>query len=712
MGLLNVFYRRAEKAGLVRSDNNRGSFPTMGIRVGVDIGGTFIDFCLWDESKQELHSLKVLTTPQTPGAELLRGLDLLQQRHGVSPADITSFVHGTTVGINTVIQRKGARLALLTTENFEDVVELARLRMPEAYSLFSRRGAPLVPRDRIFGIRERMLADGTVEQAVDEASVVSAIERAQAKGVDGIVIALLNAYRNPMHEAEVSAIAARVAPGLFVFRSTEVWPVIREYERTTTALINGYIHPKIKDYLDRLIEGLRSRGVTAEPLITKSNGGIMRAELGKRACVSMVLSGTASGVMGAAWVANEAGYADVITLDIGGTSADVALIIDGEPQFGLGEKIGDLPLYIPSVAVSSIGDGGGSIAWVDGFGVLKVGPESAGSSPGPACYGRGGTLPTITDAFVVCGFLGQHDLAYGAFRPDVALARAAIGALASRVDLGLEQTAEAIIRVAIAGMFVEVSKLVARYGVDTRDFALLPFGGAGPMLGCFLARELGMRRILIPARPGVVSALGGLVANVKNDFIRTLFIMASAGDAARLTGAVKELQAAGTAWLRDEQQFAGEASQAWCADMRYRGQSFELEVPLPGNVVEAADMAAIAEAFHRVHEDVYDFCDRQSPVQIMNLRLVVSGASPKPCLHPLPHAESEVPTPEQTLRVFFDGAWHDVPFYRRAMLEAGHRFESPCVIVQDDSTACVPPGFDATVDSGGNIVLAWAEQRS
>ena len=285
--------------------------------------------------------------------------------------------------------------------------------------------------------------------------------------------------------------------------------------------------------------------MTAEPLITKSNGGIMRAELGKRACVSMVLSGTASGVMGAAWVAREAGHPNVITLDIGGTSADVALIIDGQPQFGLGEKIGDLPLYIPSVAVSSIGDGGGSIAWVDGFGVLKVGPESAGSAPGPACYGRGGTLPTITDAFAVCGFLGQHDLAYGAFRPDVALARAAIGTLASRINLGLEQTAEAIIRIAISGMFVEVNKLVARYGVDTRDFALLPFGGAGPMLGCFLARELGMQRVLIPSRPGVVSALGGLVADVKNDFIRTLFIMAADADAARLRGAAKTLQADG-----------------------------------------------------------------------------------------------------------------------------------------------------------------------
>ncbi|MDP3416844.1 hydantoinase/oxoprolinase family protein [Falsiroseomonas sp.] len=484
----------------------------MGHRVGVDIGGTFIDFCLWDETTEVLHSLKVLTTPDTPGAELLRGLDLLEERHGVRPQDITGFVHGTTVGINTVIQRKGARLALITTERFEDVIELARLRMPEAYSLFSRRGAPLVPRDRIFGIRERILADGSVEAPLDVASLEAAVAKARAKGVEGIIVSLLNAYRNPAHEEQAVALVRELAPELFVFRSSEVWPVIREYERTTTALINGYVHPRIRDYLDRLIEGLRGRGVTAQPLVTKSNGGIMAAELGKTACVGMVLSGTASGVMGAAWVAREAGEPNVITLDIGGTSADVALIIEGQPQFGLGEKIGDLPLYIPSVAVSSIGDGGGSIAWVDGFGVLKVGPESAGSTPGPACYGRGGTRPTITDAFAACGFLGQHDLAYGAFRPDVTLARQAIATLAEPMGLGVEQTAEAIIRIALSGMFAEVNKMVARYGIDPRDFALLTFGGAGPMMGCFLARELGMARVLIPARPGVVSALGGLVA--------------------------------------------------------------------------------------------------------------------------------------------------------------------------------------------------------
>jgi N-methylhydantoinase A len=686
-------------------------FFRMGHRVGVDIGGTFIDFCLWDETREELHSLKVLTTPDTPGAELLRGLDLLQERYGVNPSEITSFIHGTTVGINTVIQRKGASLALLTTEHFEDVVELARLRMPEAYSLFSRRGAPLVPRDRIFGIRERILADGSEEEPLDEASVVSAVQRARAKGVEGIVVALLNAYRSAVHEEQVVAIARRVAPELFVFRSSEVWPVIREYERTTTALINGYIHPKIRDYLDRLIEGLRSRGVTAEPLITKSNGGVMSAELGKRSCVSMVLSGTASGVMGAAWVAREAGEDRVITLDIGGTSADIALIIDGQPQFGVGEKIGDLPLYIPSVAVSSIGDGGGSIAWVDGYGVLKVGPESAGSSPGPACYGRGGTRPTITDAFAVCGFLGQHDLAYGAFRPDVALAREAIRTVARPLGLGLEQTAEAIIRIALSGMFVEVNKTVARYGVDPRDFALLTFGGAGPMLGCFLARELGMRRVLVPARPGVVSALGGLVADVKNDFIRTLFITADASDAPRLKQEAEALLAKGTSWLHDEQGFRGRASPAWYADMRYRGQSFEIEVALDDAQVRAADMDGIAGAFHEAHQGIYDFCDRAAQAQIVNLRLVMSGTSIKPYLRPLPEADGSAPEPDRMLRVFFDDAWQEVPLYDRVELRAGHRFAGPCVVAQDDTTACIPPGFAARVDRMGNINLEMAEQR-
>lgn len=676
----------------------------MGYRVGVDIGGTFIDFCLCNDTTAELHSLKVLTTPGTPGAELLRGLDILKERHAIEPTEISSFVHGTTVGINTVIQRKGALLALITTENFEDVVELARLRMPESYSLFSRRGEPLVSRDCIFGIRERILSDGSVEQALEEASVVAALQKARAKGVDGIVISLLNAYRNSEHEKLVEGIVRRLAPELFVFRSTEVWPVIREYERTTTALINGYVHPKVTNYLDALIDGLKGRGVPAEPLITKSNGGIMAAELGKRSCVSMVLSGTAAGVIGANWVAQMAGVRNVVTLDIGGTSADVALIIDGEPQFGVGEKIGDLPLYIPTISVSSIGDGGGSIAWVDGFGVLKVGPESAGSDPGPACYGRGGVRPTITDAFAVCGFIGQHQLAYGALQPDLKLARDAVAMLSEKVGLGLEETGEAIIRIALSGMFMEVNKLIARFGVDARDFTLLTFGGAGPMLGCFLARELSMGRVLVPARPGVVSALGGLIADVKNDFIHTLFITIDATTVTTLRDVAADLERSGLRWLREEQGFSGDAHPAWFADMRYRGQSFEIEVTLAHDWIMQGDMVAICNAFHDAHTSVYDFCDRDAPVQLVNLRLVMSGTTSKPRLRKLGEGKGTV-APEKMLQVFFDGAWHSVPLYRRTDFLAGHQVSGPCVIAQDDTTVCVPPGFAGTVDDLGNLLL-------
>jgi N-methylhydantoinase A len=350
----------------------------MAWRIGVDIGGTFIDFCALDGASGQLHTLKVLTTPDDPGQEVMRGIDLLQQLHGMDPSHVESFVHGTTVGINTVIQRRGAELALLTTAGFEDVIELARLRMPQMHSLFCARPDPLVPRDRIFGISGRILADGAEQTPLDETAVRQAAIRARNAGAAGIIVAFLNAYRNPAHEQAAAAVVRAVAPEMFVFAATEIWPVIREYERTTTAILNGYVHPRVSRYLNSLEAALRDRAITAAPMVTKSNGGMMGTELGKTACVNMLLSGTASGVMGAAFLAGQAGVAHALTLDIGGTSADVARVTGGAPQYGTGETIGEFPLFIPSVSVSSIGDGGGSIAWVDGFGVLKVVAE-----PGP-----------------------------------------------------------------------------------------------------------------------------------------------------------------------------------------------------------------------------------------------------------------------------------------------------------------------------------------
>jgi len=677
----------------------------MGWRIGVDIGGTFIDFCALDEKTRQMHTLKVLTTPDEPGREVMEGIALLQQRHGMDPAEVTSFVHGTTVGINTVIQRKGADLALITNAGFEDVIELARLRMPEMYSLFCARPEQLIPRDRIFGVAGRILADGSEAEALDEQAVANALELARARGARGVIIAFLHAYRNQAQEQAAKAVVQRLAPDLFVFCAAEIWPVIREYERTTTAILNGYVFPRVDGYLHSLEQALRGRGVTAPPMITKSNGGMMNIAMGRSSCVSMLLSGTASGVMGASFLTRQAGVPNALTLDIGGTSADVALIIDGRAQFGTGELIGEFPLYVPSVSVTSIGDGGGSIATVDGFGMLKVGPESAGSVPGPACYGRGGDRATITDAMAVCGFLGHAPLAYRSVTMDRGKAEAVVGALARKLGRGLQETAEAIIMVSISSMFAEVNKLVARYGVDLGDFTLVPFGGAGPMMGCLLARELGIRHVMVPRRPGVVSALGGLVAEVKNDFIRTMFIELRAEGLAALQAALAALRAEAERWLRQDQNFAGVAALQVSADMRYRGQSFEIETVLEEAWIEGGDLDAIRAAFHARHTAIYAFADEAAPVQLVNLRLVIAGATEPPDFA-VQEKVAGTPRPERLVDVWHDGALHRMPLFLRENLRHGHEFSGPAVVAQEDSTVCIPAGYAGTVDAHGNLHLA------
>jgi N-methylhydantoinase A len=682
----------------------------MGYRVGVDIGGTFTDFCVLDESTNRLHSLKVFSTPAEPGAEVIAGLRALKERYGIAPEAISHFTHGTTVGVNTIIQRNGAKLCLLTTEHFEDVLELGRLKMPDVFNLFSVRPRPLVPKSRVIPVRERILWDGTVERPLDEASAEAAIRRAQALGADGIVVSLLNAYRNPAHERRIKEIAARMVPRLVVVLSSEVWPIVRESARTVTAVINGYVQPRMSRYLGSLQAALRSEGVAVEPLVTKSNGGVMRAESGKHACVDVLLSGTAAGVTGACHVARLGGFADVASLDIGGTSADVALIVGGEPQYGTGEQVGDFNLYIPSVAVSSIGGGGGSIAWVDEQGVLKSGPASAGSDPGPACYGRGGDKPTTTDAFLLCGFLGQTELAYGAVRLRRDLAEAAIGELARRLSRSPEETAESIIEVAVSGMYVEMTKLFARHGADPKSFALMAFGGAGPMIACFLARELKMETILVPTTPGVLSALGGVVSDTKNDFIRTVYEAVEPPIVETLREAYGALAGQAERWLRDEQGHRGALRLAFSADMRYAGQSFEIETPLEESWIRRGDLGAIAAAFHERHRHLYDYCDREAAVQVINARVVVSAENPKPDFPRLPETDHE-PEAAGEAEVYYDGRRRTAKLYRRAALRPGARFAGPAIVAQEDTTNCVLDGFGARVDGFGNLVLRYEGPR-
>jgi N-methylhydantoinase A len=674
----------------------------MGLRIGVDIGGSFTDFAVLDESNGTVRSLKVFSRPDAPGREVAEGMRLLGERYGIDPTEVVHFTHGTTVGVNAVVQRKGIRLGLITNRYFEDVLVLARLKTPDMYHLMSTRPEPLVPRYRTFGIDGRLDAEGKELEPIDAVSVREAVAGLKRTGCEGVVISLLHAYRNPAHERQVRAIIVAAAPEIFVSCASEVWPIIREYERTSTAVIGAYVQPVVSNYLTSLQAALRSSGVTADLKVTKSNGGVMSAERGKTDCVQITLSGTASGVIGAAWVAQLCDLKNVMSLDIGGTTADVALIVGGEPQYATGEYIGDHQIHIPSVSVTSIGDGGGSIARVDQFGVLKVGPDSAGSSPGPVCYRRGGREATITDAFAAIGVLGQAALGYDAVELDAVGAREAIAPLARRLGESIEATAEAIIKVSISGMYTGISRLISRFGIDPREFALMAFGGAGPMLACHLARALNMERITVPLTPGVLSALGGLIADTRNDFVAVAWCTLGEDDWEGLerTRAALEQQALG--WVRAEVGTEATPELTYTAEMRYQGQSFEIETAFDANAMHTKNIAALREAFHQAHERLYRYRDEDAVIQVVALRVVAKVRTPRPVLTTIPDSTGPA-KPAATVPCWMDSAMRQMPLYRREALCAGDRFVGPAIIAQDDTTICVLPDFEVNVDRWGNL---------
>ncbi len=634
----------------------------MGLRIGVDIGGSFTDFAVLDEATRTIRTLKVFSRPDSPGSEVLAGMDGLRARYGIEPRDVVHFTHGTTVGVNAVVQRKGLKLGLVTTRNFEDVLDIARLKIPDMYHLMSSRPAPLIPRDRVFGVVGRLTAEGGEETPVDETSVLDAVRGMQAAGCEGVVISLLHSYRNPAHEQQVKAIIERAMPGMFVSCSHEVWPIIREYERTVTATIGGYVQPRVSNYLTKLQGALAESGIGADLKVTKSNGGVMSAEHGKHNCVQMILSGTASGVIGAAYLAKLCKVKDCMSLDIGGTTADIALIVDGKPQYASGEYIGEFQIHIP------------------------------------------GTRPTITDAFAAIGVLGSAALGYNAVKVDVDASLRAIEPLARRLGLDVYQTAAAIIEVSVSGMYAGVSRLSSRFGIDPRTFSLMPFGGAGPMLGCFLARALNVRNLLVPTTPGVLSALGGLIADTKNDFVRTTYYPLDHASLALLEQDLALLEADARAWVIREAGTDATADIVVSADMRYRGQSFEIDTPLTVQALVSRDIETIAQAFHREHARLFGHSDDKSAIQVVALRLVITAPTPKPELPRIAAGEG-APQAESEIDVYLDGAWRRVPLYRRSVLLAGHRFAGPAIVAQDDTTTCVLPGFNGRVDEYGNLFL-------
>lgn len=673
-----------------------------GYRLGVDIGGTFTDVMVADSAGSVVATMKTPSVPAAPEQAVFTALDGLREA-GVATADIALFVHGTTLAVNTLIERNGAVTGLLVTRGFRDMLEIRRLRLENTTDFYGDKPLPLIPRDLVAEVDERLLADGSIHQPLDLGQVREAVRRLVAEGVTAVVVSFLHSYKNPEHERRVRELIRAEFPALFVSASADLWPQQREYERCLVAVMNAYIGARMATYFRNLNAGTVRRGLRAEVLSTKSNGGVMTATRAADEPVQTLLSGPAAGVIGAAHVARLVGATKIITVDMGGTSADVAIVVDGHAAYSTENQVGDFPVIMPAVDVSSIGAGGGSIAWLDGAGILKVGPRSAGADPGPASYGRGGTQPTVTDAYVHLGIIAPDRFLGGRMPLNAALAEAALAELGRGIGLGSREVAQAILDVATSNMYAQFTPLMARKGVDPRDFTLLAYGGAGPTHAFLLAREVGIAQVLIPPSPGTLCALGCIVADLRNDFVHTLYRSEYETTDAELEEAYAELKRRGREWLREEtaQGIMLESSFVlYSADMRYEGQAFEIEVPVPGD--ERGRRAAIAKRFHTAYHAIFGVSDPQAAVTFVNLRASVVGVTAK-VSRLQPPAGQVASRAGETRPVFIDGREQDAVVVQRPSLESGKWLAGPTIVEQYDTTTFVPPGYRVRPDAFGNL---------
>ena len=672
-------------------------------RIGVDIGGTFTDFFIIDEIEKSANILKVPSDAQNPEQSIFDGIDHILSENKLAPDEISYFIHGTTLAVNTIIQRRGLRTALLVTDGFRDLLNIGRHRIPDVFNFFTDVPAPLVPRRHTYEIPERMLSDGTVQRAVDEAAVRAVAARMRDEGVEAVAICFLHSYRNGENERRARDILREAVPDLYVSVSSEIWPQMREYERALAAVMNAYVGQRMQRYFGSLERGVAERGITARVLSTKSNGGTMPAgEAGERP-VETLLSGPAAGVIGAAYVGATAGFDRLVTFDMGGTSADVA-VIEGTPIYSTESQVGDFPIILPAIDVTSIGAGGGSIAWADASGVLKIGPESAGARPGPACYGLGGDRPTVTDTYVHLGIIDPQRFLGGATTLKAELATAALETLGKTLGLTATRTAEAVLRVATSQMYSALVPLLARKGIDYEDYLLLGFGGGGPCHAFMLASDVGIRRVLIPLHPGTLCAAGSLAADVRKDLVHTIHsqLTPDNGVIASIRKSVESLSREGNAWLDSlGLEFIGRQLEAR-ADVRYVGQSFEIAVLLDEAVLADASGGLLRERFPEVYTQIYGYADTEAKLEILDLRASVIGLNPRPALTRF-NSPSQAPVP-RAREIFYDGKTWRAKVFARDDLPEGFAFDGPAIVEQYDTTVFVTPGFRVHVDKQGNLI--------
>ncbi|PWT89589.1 MAG: 5-oxoprolinase [Proteobacteria bacterium] len=673
------------------------------IVVAIDIGGTFTDLIGFDTGAGRFVEAKSLTTP----AQLTRGIIDCIRKSGLDPATIDELIHGSTIAINTLIERNGANTGLVVTRGTRDVYAIGRGNRPEAYNLLFQKHRPLVPRHLIREVNERLLATGEVHEKLQPVSVEEACHQLRAAGVEAVAVCFLHSYANPEHERAAGVIIRDALPQAYLSLSHNILREYREFERTSTTVVNAYIGPKVGGYVKSLKEDLGKVGFRGDLAIMRSNGGFMTPEVATDRPVAMMESGPVGGIIASARVGQALGFANVISFDMGGTTAKASLIRDGEPSMAPGYYVGGYasghPVMLPMVDVVEVGAGGGSIAWIDEIGALKVGPQSAGADPGPICYSGGGSEPTITDANVVLGRLDPDNFLGGQMRLDAeAAARGIQDKIAAPLKMQLTAAAQAILDISISTMALAVREVSVKKGFDPRDFVLVAAGGAGPLHITAVARELHVPKVIVPLFPSHFSALGMLLADERHDFIRTFYGDLAGIDFRTLVQTCAEMMREATAGLRHRDK----AEQQIHLDLRYVGQEFTLQVPVTLGQLKAADRNGIRRAFDALYEHRYAHHSPEEPVEMVNIRLAVVGKRPPLRFPQIAPGKATVPVRQRNVYLSDPGQPVACPVYNRATLGAGVRIDGPALIQEHGTTTVLFADDHCQVATSGELVIA------
>lgn len=685
------------------------------LKLGVDVGGTFTDVLVLEEGSDDLTIAKVLSTPEDQSAGVIAGIAQACESRGITPTDLELILHGSTVVTNMILEGKGASGGLITTVGHEQVLHLARAWTPgPLYGWMGmEKPAPLVPLWRTKPVAGRIGASGEEVDALDESAVRAAVQELVDDGVESLTIALLNSYVNPAHEQRARELALEVAPDLPVSISSDLVSEYREYERTLTAVLNSYVQPQVIKYIDHLESQLDDEGFKGRLNIVRSDGGTMSAKATTERPVDIAFSGPSGGAVGASYVSRMIGVPNVLTFDMGGTSTDVALCNDGEVAIKREAELGYFQFQARGADIHSVGAGGGSIAYLNLAGALRVGPASAGADPGPACYGQGGEEPTVTDANVVLGRLPGSSKLGGSLKLDVEAARKAVGKLADGLGIDVVAAAQAVVDIANENMHGALRVVSVERGFDPRELGLVAFGGAGPLHSNALLRLIGATQLIVPASPGVLSAFGFIAANVQNEFARTYLRVAEDTPAEHLRGTVEELVEEGRNWLLSEEIPEADHDFQIFADCRYLRQDIQIPCSLELDQLTDGYVEGLRAQFEGEHARRFGF-DLDAPIEIATLRIVGRGLTPDQPLQPSSSAGAEATEAKADREepVYFNGESMSTPIYERSELRPGERLPGPAIVVQEDTTTVIEPGYSGTVDEYANIIILANESEA